>query len=234
MMAVVQLGSIVQDIRGSVGEETYSRGQGGIIVRKRTGPGGVPNANQIAITDTMTDLSAAWSDTLTQQDRETWRTYAKQFPRANRWGKKNLRNGYTRFIATNFNRYVQTQTIATATAPVSPPLNLPAMILTATADPDRFSFPAPDINESDPTHVLWIFTYIGVQQNAGVNFYKHPFRLLDFSTITLEAWRAAPLIVESDPPAYTAGKKIWTRTRIQCSDSFAISPPAYASAIFDA
>lgn len=233
-MAVVRLGSLVQDIRGSVGEETYSRGQGGIVVRQRKGPGGVPNANQLSITDTMTVLSAAWSDTLTEENRETWQTYAKQFPRANRWGERSLRNGYTRFIAINFNRHVEDGTIATVIAPTCPPFNLPNMVLTATTNPDEFSYPAPLLNESDSDHVLWIFTYIGAQQNAGRNFYRDPFQFIDFATRTLAQWRAAPLVVTSAPDAFTTGKKIWTRTRIQCSQCFSISPAAYASAIFDA
>ncbi|HUW33205.1 MAG TPA: hypothetical protein VM223_16475, partial [Planctomycetota bacterium] len=91
-MAGIQLGSIVSDIRGSVGTETYSRGQGGLYVKARSGPTGEPTAKQIQSTDATTALSQAWSDTLTEAQRETWRTYAAQFPKANRWGKHTYKN----------------------------------------------------------------------------------------------------------------------------------------------
>ena len=121
-MALINLGSIVADIRGSVGDETYSRNQGGAYVRARSGPSAPPNANQLNITASMTALSQAWSGTLTEANRNTWHEYAEQFPRPNRWGKRVLSNGYTRFVSINFPRYVATGLLTRSVAAAKPPL----------------------------------------------------------------------------------------------------------------
>ena len=231
---MIQTGSIVSDIRGSVGDETYSRNQGGLYVKSRSGPTAEPNANRLVITAAMTALSQAWSGTLTDAQRATWRTYAKQYPKANRWGQRTLHNGYNRFVAVNFAKYVQSSAIAFASAPIAPPFNPPDFTFAATTAPDTFTITAPLLNEPNTDHPLWIFTYVGAEQNVGVNFYAHPFTSLSYDVRTLAAWQAAALVVTSDPPAFTTGKKIWLRMRVQCSISGNISTPAQASTIFDA
>jgi len=233
-MAVIQTGSIVSDIRGSVGEETYSRNQGGLYVAARSGPSGEPSANQLAVTAAMTALSAAWSATLSDPNRETWRTYGRQFPTPNRWGKPTITNGYCRFIAVNFPQYIENAAIATLNAPTAPPINMPNLSFTATTAPDEFTIPAPVLTIPAEDSNLWIYTYIGVEQPAGVSFYANPFTKFDCSIRTLDAWQAADLVLLSLPAAFTTAKKIWLRQRIQCATSFAISTPGYASAIFDA
>lgn len=233
-MAVIQTGSIVSDIRGSVGSETYSRGQGGAYVRARAGPGGEPNANQLEITAAMTDLSQAWSDTLTEQQREDWQTYAKQFPKPNRWGRRTLKNGYNRFIGVNFNRYVENDNIATASPPTAPPIGPPDFTHVAATNPDTFSIPYPLLPTLPGTDTLWVFSYVGAEQNVGRYFYATPWTRLAFSAITVANWKANPLVETSEPAAFTTGKKIWLRIRVQHSTTFAISTPAQAVAIFDA
>ena len=232
-MAVIHTGSIVSDISGSVGTETYSRNQGGLFVKTRKGPTAPPSESQLEVTATITALSRAWSDTLTDGQRETWRTYAAQFPEANHWGERLLHNGYARFIAVNFPRFRNADALATAVAPTAPPFCTPGFILTATTVPDMFTIPKPIINEIDELHTLWVFTYIGIEKTPGVNYYSGPWKFLSFHTRTLQAWTAAPLTVTVAPPVYTTGKKIWLRMRIQCSNCFNISPLAQAAAIFD-
>ena len=231
---MIQTGSIVSDIRGSIGDETYSRNQGGLYVKLRTGPTALPNANQLAITAAMTALSQAWSGTLTDAQRETWQTYAKRYPKANQWGQRTLHNGYNRFVAVNFPKYVQSSAVAFESAPLAPPFNPPDFTFTATTVPDQFTIPLPLFNEQDGLHTLWVFTYIGIEKNTGVNFYANPYTFLSYDTRSYNAWVLNPLIITSAPPAFTTGKKIWLRMRIQCSVCGNISAPAQASAIFDA
>jgi len=231
---VIQTGSIVSDIRGSVGNETFARNQGGLYVRARAGPAGEPSANQIAIHESVTALSQVWSGTLTEAQRETWRTYAAQFPRRNQWGETSLKNGYTRFIAVNFPHHVAADGIGFASAPTAPPLGPTNFSFTATTTPDTFTIPIPLLPAANPDNDLWIFTYVGAEQNQGVSFYRHPFQLLDVTTKTKTAWTAVALTIVVDPPAYTTAKKIWLRLRVQDSATGSLSTTAYASAIFDA
>ena len=233
-MAVIRLGSIVSDIRGSIGEETYSRGQGGLYVKARSGPTGEPTAKQLASTAATTALSQAWSATLTEAQRESWQTYAKQFPRPNQWGQPSLKNGFTRFIAVNFPQYVQSSAVAFRTAPVQPPFTPPVFSFTATTAPDKFIIPAPLVNICNGSHVLWLYIYVGTEQNVGRNYYRTPYTSLYYTTRAYSIWQYFPLTISVVPAVYTTGKKIWLRMRIQCSECGHISTPAQASAIFDA
>ena len=105
---------------------------------------------------------------------------------------------------------------------------------TATTTPDQFVIPFPQINPPDTAHPLYVYTYIGVEKNQGVRFYKSPFTELSFNTLSAAAWVITPLLITSAPPTYTTGKKIWLRLRVQCSVCGSMSPAAHASAIFDA
>lgn len=173
-MAVIDLGSIVGDIRGSVGNETYGRNQGGLYVRARTGPGDPPTAAQIKITDAMTVLSQYWSATCTEQQRANWRAYAHMHPRRNRWGCPSLTNGYTRFIGTNFRTAIPAGIVNWPDAPPTPPLHPPALTFSIVAATNTVTVALPPPNYPDlPTQAL-VLAYWGDAVNAGINFYGSP------------------------------------------------------------
>lgn len=173
-MAVIQTGSIVSDIRGSVGTETYGRNQGGLYVRARAGPAGPPTAEQIKITDAMALLSAHWSSDLTDQQRADWRSYAAQHPRVDRWGSPRLSNGYTRFIAVNFRSAVPAGIVNWEDAPIAPPLHPPTFTFTADAGTDVVTVTAQPTNYPVPTQLMIVYAYFGRPQAPGVNFYGSP------------------------------------------------------------
>lgn len=222
-MAVIVPGSIVGDIRGSVGAETYSRNQGGLYVRARAGPTAPPTANQIAIHDAMAALSQAWSTTLTQQQRDDWQSYAEQHPRPNRWGAKNLTNGYTRFIATNFPEQVRTSALFRTAAPTAAPLPPPQFNWTAGWDDAEilislpFDLPLPD----DST--LRAYFYIGRDQTLGVNFYDAPFQFLDTNLKTNGIWSRDPWWKGVVPFNISADSHRWGRMRVLDTVTGAIS-----------
>lgn len=233
-MARINLGSLVTDITGSVGTETYSRNQGGAYVKERAGPSGPPSANQLVVTTAMTDLSREWSGTLTEAQRKGWREYASRFPRPNTWGQRSLKNGYTRFIAVNFPNYENRSLLFTANAPTDPPLSMPIFELEADSVPPRVIVFAPLISQTDLMAPLVNYTYIGVEQNPGVSFYKSPFVRINRQSRTLGSWQSAPMVIPVTTGLLTTGQKIWVRIRVQCSLCFATSPLGTANAIIDA
>lgn len=173
-MAVVDLGSIVQDIRGSVGNETYARNQGGIYVRARAGPAGPPSGEQDKSTAAMTALSQWWSSDLTEQQRKDWRKYAHQFPRPNRWGHLTITSGYCRFIATNFRGNRPGGAINWSDAPLIPPWHPPALSFTADSGTGNVTVAVPPIGYEVSTHTLYMEGYWGEEVGQGVNFYASP------------------------------------------------------------
>lgn len=228
-MAVVKTGSLISDIRGSVGDETFSRNQGGLFVRTRTGPGGTPTPNQIAITDAMTDLSQAWSATLTDAQRDSWRQYAAQHPRRDQWGNPTLSNGYTRFISVNFAEYVRASAILRTSAPAAPPLPLPIYNMTMDIYTGTLTIVTPLIHPLDDDSNFRAYLYLGDDVGAGVNYYSAPFVYRSTNTKLLGTWSTSPWRIY---PTYSASgvRKRWTRLRVQNTDTGAISPVAQAYA----
>lgn len=224
-MAVIQTGSIVGDIRGSVGNETYGRNQGGLYVRTRTGPGGEPTAEQIKITDAMALLSAHWSSDLTHQQRADYRSYAAQHPRVDRWGSPRLCNGYTRFIATNFRAAVPVGAINWEDAPTAPALHPPIFGFTADAATNIVTITPQPTNYPVPTDMTIVFAYFGRPQAPGVNFYASPwFYAANNLYVPGVGWINDPWNV-GHPDDLILGERLWLKFFIQNFVSAAISYP---------
>jgi len=172
-MAVIQPGAMIADMRGSVGDVTFLRTQGGLTARTRNTPANPDTAPQQAVRNTLAAVAASWSADLTASQREGWRSYAHAYPRPNRWGSPTLVNGYTRFIRTNVYRYRELSAIAFPNAPTAPPLHLPAFTIrasrtgglavagTGVPDPSGTYVPCPSFNSrpawrrADSAYFLW-------------------------------------------------------------------------------
>lgn len=231
-MAVIVPGSIVGDIRGSVGSETYSRNQGGLYVRARAGPTTPPTALQINVTDTMTVLSQAWSGTLTDDERESWRLYADEHPRANAWGKRSYSNGYTRFIRINFLFYQLYGSLRTTTAPTGPPIGAPISLVRSFASTNVMRFYdalLPDIPAD--ANYLW-YGSCGLQQNAGVTFYATPYSIRNWGTKSKPAWSTGYVHLYSTEDLQ-AGNVIWGKMIVQAVASNALSSPACTRVVIE-
>lgn len=229
-MANIQTGSIVADIRGSVATETYSRNQGGLYVKSRTGPSGEPTAKQLAVTDAMTLLSQAWSGTLTDQQRQDWRSYASQHPQPNCWGVRSLTNGYTRFISVNFPYARIYDQVYTASPPTAPPLGPPHFTPLVDVSLAMIIIPVPVMPQIPADQTYNCYVYEGTVVPPGVNYYSSPFSYLNILLRTYATWVASPPGATTALPL-VAGQKLYVRIRIQNRVTFAISPPAISSAI---
>ena len=130
-MAVIRPSGIISEIRGSIGDTVFSRGQGGPYARFRGISDKERTGLQDATRDTLIYLAQAWSGTLDEAERQAWIEHAKTWPQANRWGDMTLTSGYTRFIKTNFYRCAETSEIPYLTPP--PVGSRPAACISATA-----------------------------------------------------------------------------------------------------
>jgi len=162
-MAVIKPGSLVADIRGKVGDNVFSRGQGGASVRS-VGTWNQPDTDAQQLTRLILEtLAQAWSDLLSEPNRNAWRTYAHRHPRPNRWGTPTQTSGYLAFIRGNFHAYRQAAAIVFPSAPTAPPLHPPhlqvtvqqngALLLTGSLTPDVTGYYHP-LGQSDG-HPTW-------------------------------------------------------------------------------
>lgn len=96
-MASILTGSIVADIRGSVGSESYSRNQYGNYVKARVTPTNPNTAAQIASRAALAASVAAWQ-ALTQAQRDKYNALAHLYTFKDRLGISRTLNGYLIFI----------------------------------------------------------------------------------------------------------------------------------------
>lgn len=178
-MASVRLGSIVADIRGSVGSETYGRNPSGVYVRERVTPTDDPSAAKTVARNAMKALGEAWSGTLTEAQREGWRQYGKKYLVSGKFGVPRRSSGMHRFVAGNMNRYVYSPSIGFPDAPAGPPLWKPELTFTTDHTIDRITVSLPIGGYEGPKVWMRYFLYGGMPVSRGRNFYGGPWRFLD-------------------------------------------------------
>lgn len=221
-MALVHTGSIVSDIRGSVGTETYARNQGGLFVRTRKGPTDNTGANRVDCRNKFKALSRLWSSTLTPDQRTNWRAYAHENPDRDTWGVPNLTNGYARFLRTNWYRYRDTAALGYRDAPPSPPIHPPVYVFSADVATNQITFAIPPVNYDPPPADLDLYAYVGYQQNLGVAFAPNTWRKLSVNHWNAAAWSTDPWTV-AYPDQLETSKKLWTRIIAQLHDTGELS-----------
>ncbi len=177
-MANVRLGSIVADIRGSIGDETYGRNPGGIFVRQRVTPADPPSAAKTIARNALKALSQAWSGTLTETQRAGWRQYGRQYLTPGKFGNPRTSSGIQRFIANNLNRYVYHPSIGFLDAPPGPPLAKPHLSITTDYTIDRITVTLPIGGYEAPRPWTRYWLYGGIPVTRGRNFYNGPWRYL--------------------------------------------------------
>ena len=187
-MANIVLGSIVSDIRGSVGAETYSRTLAGLIVKARSNPSQPESEFRDAAQAIFTEVTQAWSGRISESQRQAWNAYAARYPRPNRWGNPIVTSGFLAFVRANCT--VKQRTPA-QWFDIPPKLGmLPAPIFTfryLDYDP-MFMI----VLTLDPAYTLkaadCLIISIGKAVNVGVTYYSTPWRFLESSEFDGEAW----------------------------------------------
>lgn len=191
-MALIRTGSIVTDIRGSVGTDTYARNASGLYVRNRTFPDQTESDERPKRQAAMTLLSQAWSGTLTEAQRLTWRTYAARHPMPNRLGELRYLDGLRHFIRCNAQHYRITEGITHLTAPPGPPTHAPLFTFWVHTIFNRVTIDLPPLNYDPPPTGLCLYAYAGIEVNQGVNYYMHPFRFGKYTTWDGSNWLDMP------------------------------------------
>lgn len=230
-MANIKPTALVADISGSVHTETYARNRGGIYVRARTPPDQTPSPARTLAQAAMTACSQAWSATLTEVQRLSWRKYSAQHPRPNRWGIPHDIGGKNEFVRTNFIPWLEDEEINKETAPADPPPHAPDFEISTSAD-DTVDVDLPPTNFDPPPTNLEVYAFIGHDVSAGTNYYQGPWRYRGSNRWNGAAW------IDGDPwelstlEALTNGHKISLRLVAKLA-SGAMSNPNIATCIID-
>jgi hypothetical protein len=84
-MALVKLGALAQDVRGSIAGTTFSKSRAGATTRQKVSPSQPRTARQTAIRAIMTNVSQAWRN-LSQDMMASWTSWSNNHPIPNIFG----------------------------------------------------------------------------------------------------------------------------------------------------
>ncbi len=216
-MATIQTGSIVSDIRGSVGTETYSRNRSGLYVKARANPAQPASVHRDAAQAAFTTLTQAWSGTLTEAQRFTWRQYAKVWKAPNRLGQRAALSPICHFVRSNFYGLLTLASIQFLDAPPAGPAHLPSFTFTAAAALDGITVALPPGTYDPLPGQLDLYLSVGRQVNAGRLYYSTPWRFQSRNHWNGAAWTTDPWNLTS-PWNLDAGKKLFCRLTAVLAD----------------
>lgn len=100
-MAKVKYGPVVADARNSIDGAVYSRNQYGAYVRIKVSPTQPRTEHQLAVRGNMSEISKAWSYTLTDEERAAWETWARNNPITDVFGNSQVLSGIAAFNRVN-------------------------------------------------------------------------------------------------------------------------------------
>lgn len=174
-MALLKLGGLIADIRGSIGGVTFARNRGGAYARNRTAPINPSSPRQIEVRATFASLTNRWTTILTEAQRAAWELYAENVPLPNTLGELRQVTGLNMYVRSN-SLIEDTDGIQIDAAPVIFTVG-PTITPTITVDEAADEFSITDLGAYDlldgPVNLLWT---TGRPQQPGVNFYKGPFQ----------------------------------------------------------
>jgi hypothetical protein len=98
---LVQYGAGVLDARGSIGGATASRNRFGNYWRARTTPVNPQSSRQNVVRAIVALLAQAWSNILTQAQRDAWEVYADVIVRTNKLGAQIKLTGFNHYVRSN-------------------------------------------------------------------------------------------------------------------------------------
>lgn len=100
-MAKINFGPLANDARGKVAGIVYSKNKSGSYTRTKVTPANPRTAAQTLVRQTLSTLTKAWSGTLTNGERASWKAYAATYPRLNVFGNSIVLNGLNMFLSLN-------------------------------------------------------------------------------------------------------------------------------------
>lgn len=216
-MALVVLPEGTQ-ISGSIGGTTYSHNRYGAYKRNRSIPVNPNTDRQVHVRNIVRGLTIRWNTILTQLERDAWETYAGNVTWVNRLGQSVHLTGLNHFVRSNTPR-VQGPGVGSIidAAPVIFNLATAELDLSATA-----SEATQDLTiDGDGTGAwigeagAWQFFSMGLPQNAAINFFGGPWRLI---TSTPGAGPPPfPIVIATAWP-FADGQRLWLRSRISRGD----------------
>lgn len=222
--------ALATQMSGSIGGMTASHNKGGMYLRGR---GMVTNPNSTAqqlARAAMTELVDAWNQTLTDSQRDGWRTYAANVQVTNRLGDQINVSGQNMYVRLNQPRIVAALPRVDDAPAIFAGAELGVVSVTAAAGSGylldvNFDDTADWVNEDDAALII----QGSRPQNAAIEFFKGPFRFggtVEGDSVTAPT---SPVTLTM-PFAGSDNQRVFARVRLSRADG-RLSAPQVVTAI---
>lgn len=138
-MARVQYGSIITDMKGSIGGLSYQHNRSGKIVRVKPTPHRKSSLSQQSYQSVFTSIVRSWY-ALTLVQKEAWNTFADTYTKYNVWNEEKTLNGYNWFLSINNYLTLVGETPLISPPTYSTPLAVPSVMLVFEYDEVTINF----------------------------------------------------------------------------------------------
>lgn len=218
---------------GSVAGIVYSRNQGGMYVRSRAKPTNPNTEAQQAVRDAMRNAVFAWSNTLDDEQREVWNTYAFNTPTWNRLGEATTKTGQQMFIRGAIPRLQ-----AALSLPVDGPTSFdlgdftPITGMTVDASDQTISIVFEETDAWSTVTGAALMIYMSRPQNPTRIFGKGPFQLATLAPGVNPGGATSPQAGASLFPV-SVGQRVFFKFQVTMPDG-RLTMPQFASTIVTA
>lgn len=209
-MALLILGPMVAEARGSIGGTVFSRNRAGHIARQRVKPVNPASERQETIRASIQNLQNAWRSVVTAAQRLAWEHYADGTPLQNRLGGTNRLTGLNMFMRVNVIR-LNIGTTYLTDAPTTPgSAGFPLIVTDGIAATGfRIASVTPVIAAGDYLQIL-----ASGSRPQTRNFFNGPYTQTQY----LDSATVFPFVVVG--PAYTAaGQRYFAKGRYITDDA---------------
>jgi len=216
-------GTIIGEASGSVASLTFSHNRGGQYIRQRAVPVNPGTVEQQSNRNSLAELTSRWQSFLTQAQRDSWDTYARNVQLPDALGEPRDVGGIAMYSRSNVPRLqVGLPRVDDAptifdlgefTTPSIDSITPPTSLDLAFTNTDDWA------NEDDSAMII----LASRPQSAAVNFFKGPYRLSGFipgdgtTPPTSPATLTLPFVVAT-------GQKLFIQGRVSRADGRLSSP----------
>lgn len=202
---------------GSIGGTTFSHNKGGPYARLRVIPTNPNTQRQQIVKAFLSAVATAWSNTLTQAQRDAWDLYAANVARPKKGGGSQFLTGIDHFIRSNVPRGVAGQGFVLA----GPTLfdvgtyTAPSFAIELVGQTIDVTFDNTDAWANEDLAGMQIYT--GRPQSVGIRFFKGPFQFTGTVPGNATTPPASPLSMSVPFPVVT-GQRVWARAQVSRAD----------------
>lgn len=225
-MAIIKLGPVIGDARGSVGSTVFSRNAAGAYMKQRTTPIYRGTEKQISRAALLSTIIDDWKVSLTTSEREAWNDLAAITSLPNKLGEQFSPSGLNLFVKANFMLDLTGQAHVTA-PPVAAIAPAPTLTLAWTT---LVGIECTAIGNWDNTAAEKLTMQWAPALPLSVNYYKGPWPNLSAQNGAYYSTLPALMLPSA---ALTANSRVIFRWRAVHDDGMISHPVIYSADVGD-